>query len=83
MTIKKQMIEIIKLENPDGLQVGDEINGYIKLNQKEAETVFEQWAEARIAKELRKAEIAAKEAARQAILDRLGLTADEAKLLLG
>ena len=28
-------------------------------------------------------EIEAKEAARQAILDRLGLTADEAKLLLG
>lgn len=31
----------------------------------------------------RKAETEAKEAARQAILDRLGLTADEAKLLLG
>lgn len=29
------------------------------------------------------AEVKAKEAARQAILDRLGLTADEAKLLLG
>jgi hypothetical protein len=31
----------------------------------------------------RKAEAEAKEASRQAILDRLGLTADEAKLLLG
>lgn len=31
----------------------------------------------------RKAEVEAKEAARKAILDRLGLTADEAKLLLG
>lgn len=31
----------------------------------------------------RKAEAEAKEAARQAILDRLGLTADEAKLILG
>jgi len=30
-----------------------------------------------------KAEAETKEAARQAILDRLGLTADEAKLLLG
>ena len=29
------------------------------------------------------AEIAAKEAARQALLDKLGITADEAKLLLG
>ena len=33
--------------------------------------------------EARLAEAEAKEAARQAILDRLGLTADEAKLLLG
>jgi hypothetical protein len=33
--------------------------------------------------QLAKAEAEAKEAARQAILDRLGLTADEAKLLLG
>jgi hypothetical protein len=31
----------------------------------------------------RQAELEAKEAARQAIFDRLGLTADEAKLLLG
>jgi len=31
----------------------------------------------------RKAEAEAKDAARQAILDRLGLTADEVKLLLG
>ena len=31
----------------------------------------------------RKAEIEAKEAARQAIADRLGLTADELKILLG
>jgi uncharacterized protein YPO0396 len=29
------------------------------------------------------AELAAKEAARQALLDKLGITADEAKLLLG
>ena len=33
--------------------------------------------------EARKAEEQAKEAERQAILDRLGLTADEAKLILG
>jgi hypothetical protein len=33
--------------------------------------------------EARKAEAEAKAVARQAILDRLGLTADEAKLLLG
>ena len=38
-------------------------------------------AEARFA--VAQAEAEAKEAARQAVLDRLGLTADEAKLLLG
>lgn len=31
----------------------------------------------------REAELAAQEAARQALLDKLGITADEAKLLLG
>lgn len=35
------------------------------------------------AKAIADVEIAAKQAERQAILDRLGLTADEAKLLLG
>jgi hypothetical protein len=40
--------------------------------------------EANLVKEAElKAEAEAKETARQAILDRLGLTADEAKLLLG
>ena len=40
--------------------------------------------EARLAKaEAEAAEAAAKEAARQALLDKLGITADEAKLLLG
>jgi len=37
----------------------------------------------KISAEAEKAEVAAKEAARQALLDKLGITADEAKLLLG
>ena len=36
-----------------------------------------------VEKEQKQAELKTKEAARQAILDRLGLTADEAKLILG
>jgi len=44
---------------------------------------FAQWQADQEAAAARQAEEAAKEAARQAILDRLGLTADEAKLLLG
>lgn len=44
---------------------------------------FAQYEANKAAQAAAKAEAEAKEAARQAILDRLGLTADEAKLLLG
>lgn len=44
---------------------------------------FAQYEANQTAKIAAKAEAEAKEAARQVILDRLGLTADEAQLLLG
>jgi hypothetical protein len=44
---------------------------------------FKQYEENQKALEVAKIEAEAKETARQAILDRLGLTAEEAKLLLG
>ena len=44
---------------------------------------FAQYEADKAAHAAAQAEAEAKEAARQAILDRLGLTADEAKLLLG
>ena len=44
---------------------------------------FKIWQADQAAEAARQAEAEAAEAARQAILDRLGLTADEAKLLLG
>ncbi len=49
------------------------------------ETIAEKKAREKLEKEIaaEKAEAEAKETQRQAILDRLGLTADEAKLLLG
>ena len=47
------------------------------------DTEFAQYEADKAAELAAQAEIEAKEAARQAILDRLGLTADEAKLLLG
>ena len=43
---------------------------------------FAQYQADQAAQAIAKAEVEAKEAQRQAILDRLGLTADEAKLLL-
>ena len=60
------------------------INGVdVKLTEDEYETIILQWeqnqAEAKLTYEAEQA----KETERQAILDRLGLTADEAKLILG
>ena len=44
---------------------------------------FAEYEADKAAQAAKKAEAEANEAARQAILDRLGLTADEAKLILG
>jgi hypothetical protein len=82
MTTKKEMIEIIKAENPT-LRVGNEENGYTELTGADYDAVIVEWADARLLKEAQLAEAEAKAAEKQAVLDRLGITADEAKLLLG
>jgi len=82
MTNKKEMIEIIKAENPT-LRVGDEENGYTELSDTEYNAVVVEWADARLDKQTKQAQADAKAAEKQALLDRLGITADEAKLLLG
>ena len=83
------MIEIIKAENPT-LQIGDDEKGYTQLSADEYDAVINEWANVRLAKEKIQAELEAaaleaetKEAERKAIFERLGLTADEAQLLLG
>ena len=85
MSTLKEMIEIIKAENPT-LQVGDDEQGYTQLNAADYEAQITEWAENRLAKN---AKIAADEAAatqaatdKTALLAKLGITADEAKLLL-
>ena len=81
MTTKAEMIAIIKAENPT-LQVGDDEQGYTQLAAADYEAQIAQWADARLAKEA-KAEAEAQAAAdKAALLARMGLTADEAKLLL-
>ncbi|CAB4142138.1 hypothetical protein UFOVP441_18 [uncultured Caudovirales phage] len=66
-------------EKEFNVETGEEI-----LTERE-ETAAEKKEREAFAKEIAKAkaEAEAREVARQAILDRLGLTADEAKLLLG
>jgi hypothetical protein len=54
-----------------------------EMTDQEQETRDADVAAAIAAKEFNKAESAQKETAREAILDRLGLTADEAAILLG
>lgn len=79
MTTLNEMIEIIKAENPNGLRMGDDDSGYTDLSAAEYEAQIAEWAANRLEKETKLAEA---EAAREALLAKLGITADEAKLLL-
>jgi hypothetical protein len=65
---------IIKIHN---IETGEEIER--EMNDAE----FAQYQADQIAEQARQVEEAAKEAARQELLDKLGITAEEAKLLLG
>jgi phosphopantetheinyl transferase (holo-ACP synthase) len=63
----------------------------VEINLITGKTIERQWTQAEIEKAAKLSDeqkeniaaLAAKEAARQALLDKLGITADEAKLLLG
>jgi len=81
MTTKEQLIAQCKAENPKMIAtiLGEEI----ELSAEEYEKAASDWAEmrmAQIADENTKAQI---ETDRAALLARLGITTDEAKLLLG
>ena len=78
MTTKIEMIEIIKAENPT-LRIGDDEQGYTDLAPADYEAQIEQWADNRLAKETAKAQADTDKAA---LLAKLGISADEAKLLL-
>jgi hypothetical protein len=67
------------IEKEFNVQTGEET--IIERDETAAEKKAREIAEKELA--LKQIEMQTKEAARQAILDRLGLTADEAKLLLG
>lgn len=82
MTTKEEMLEIIKAENPEGLRVGNDEEGYTQLSQAETDAILNSWADARLAKEKALAEAEAKADQKAALLNRLGITEPEAKLLL-
>ena len=83
MTTLNEMIEIIKAENPNGLRVGNETDGYTQLSDEEYAATVAEWATARLAKkasdEAKKAQLDAK----SALLERLGLTEEELQIILG
>ena len=81
MTTKAQMIQIIKAENPT-LQIGSDETGYTQLSPEQYEAQITEWADARLAKLAQKAEAEARAQAKAELLERLGITEDEAKLLL-
>ena len=85
MTTKAEMIAIIKAENPT-LQVGDDERGYTPIVGADYDAQIAEWAENRLTKETKAAtdEAAAAQAVidKAALLAKLGITADEAKLLL-
>jgi hypothetical protein len=60
------------------------VNGeQLEMDAEEYEATIAQWEANEIERLAKEAEAKEKAATKQAILDRLGLTADEAKLLLG
>ncbi len=81
MTTKAQYLTQIKTENPT---ITKTINGEnIVLNAVEYDETCEAWATMKIEQDAHIKAEADKASARQAVLDRLGITADEAALLLG
>ena len=77
---KQQLIEQFKLDYPTiTKQVDDEV---ITLDQDEYEATIDAWADAQLLKLAKQAEAAAKATQKAALLERLGITEDEARLLL-
>ena len=56
MTTKKEMISLIKAENPT-LRSGSDDDGYVELTGSDYEAQIELWADLRLAKEAKLAEI--------------------------
>jgi hypothetical protein len=78
MTTKSDKIAALKLTYPT-LRIGDDERGYEDLSAAEYEATILMWADNELAQEAETTKAAADKAA---LLAKMGLTADEAKLLL-
>lgn len=81
MTTKAEMVTILKAENPS-LKVGSDETGYTDLTPADYEAQISEWADARLKKEAEATQEVKDTAAKEALLQRLGITAAEAELLL-
>jgi hypothetical protein len=70
MTTLKEMIDIIKAENPT-LRIGDDEAGYTELSAEEYEATIAEWAANRLAKQARLAEAEAVETAKIGAAEKL------------
>jgi hypothetical protein len=78
MTTKADKIAALKVEYPT-LKTGSDEVGYSELSAEDYEATIAEWADNQLAKETA---LAKAEADKEALLTKLSITADEAKLLL-
>ena len=81
MTTKAEFIAQLKAEYPT-LRTGTEEDGYTDLDAAEYEATISSWADNLLADEAKAAEAKKAASDKAALLAKLGITADEAKLLL-
>jgi hypothetical protein len=81
MKTKQEIITELKLEFPT-LRVGNDDDGYTDLSAEEYEATIAQWADGKLERIARETEAATKATQRQALLAQLGITEEQAKLLL-
>jgi hypothetical protein len=81
MTTKAQIIAELKANHPT-LRVGDDEAGYTDLSKAEYDATISMWADNTLTQLAAEAEAEAAITAKAALLAKLGITADEAKLLL-
>ena len=81
MKSKSEIIAELKAEHPT-LKEGSEELGYTQLIDEEYENTIERWANNLLAQQELEAAVKKAESDKEALLAKLGITADEAKLLL-
>jgi len=81
MTTKAEAIAALKLEYPT-LRSGDDERGYEDLSPADYAATIEAWADNQLEVEAKAAEAEQAAIDKAALLAKLGITADEAKLLL-